>query len=41
MTERLQLTANSKVMEIASNDGYLLQHFRCGAACLYLASNRP
>ena len=27
MTERLQLTANSKVMEIASNDGYLLQHF--------------
>jgi hypothetical protein len=27
MTERLQLGAHSKVMEIASNDGYLLQHF--------------
>jgi hypothetical protein len=27
MQERFQLGAHSKVMEIASNDGYLLQHF--------------
>jgi SAM-dependent methyltransferase len=27
MTERFRLEATSKVMEIASNDGYLLQHF--------------
>ena len=27
MTERFALNANSKVVEIASNDGYLLQHF--------------
>lgn len=27
MIERFKLGANSKVMEIASNDGYLLQHF--------------
>lgn len=27
MTEELRLNAASKVMEIASNDGYLLQHF--------------
>jgi hypothetical protein len=30
MTERLHLHARSKVMEIASNDGYLLQHFVAG-----------
>src|ERR1700752_862596 len=28
MTERLGLTADSLVTEVASNDGYLLQHFR-------------
>jgi SAM-dependent methyltransferase len=28
MTERLGLTAESLVTEVASNDGYLLQHFR-------------
>ncbi len=28
MVERLKLDADSKVVEIASNDGYLLQHFR-------------
>jgi SAM-dependent methyltransferase len=27
ITERLQLTSGSRVVEIASNDGYLLQHF--------------
>ena len=27
MTERLQLTSSSLVAEVASNDGYLLQHF--------------
>lgn len=27
MTERLRLTSNSLVTEVASNDGYLLQHF--------------
>jgi SAM-dependent methyltransferase len=27
ITDRLQLNSNSLVMEIASNDGYLLQHF--------------
>lgn len=28
MTERLQLTSSSLVTEVASNDGYLLQHFQ-------------
>src|SRR5580704_1259415 len=28
MTERLGLTASSLVTEVASNDGYLLQHFQ-------------
>ena len=31
MTERFQLGRASKVVEIASNDGYLLQHFAAGA----------
>ena len=30
MTERLALGASSRVIEIASNDGYLLQYFRAG-----------
>ena len=35
MTLRFGLDAKSKVMEIASNDGYLLQHFvKAGVACL-------
>lgn len=35
MQERWQLDSNSKVMEIASNDGYLLQYFRqAGIACV-------
>jgi len=35
MIGRLGLTAKSKVMEIASNDGYLLQHFvQAGVGCL-------
>lgn len=35
MIERFGLTERSKVMEIASNDGYLLQHFvRAGVPCL-------
>jgi len=35
MTRRLHLNADSFVMEIASNDGYLLQHFvRDGVPCL-------
>ena len=35
MIERFGLTKKSKVMEIASNDGYLLQHFvRAGVPCL-------
>ncbi len=35
MIERFGLTKESKVMEIASNDGYLLQHFvRAGMPCL-------
>ncbi|HKZ72721.1 MAG TPA: class I SAM-dependent methyltransferase [Steroidobacteraceae bacterium] len=35
MTQRFGLGRHSKVMEIASNDGYLLQHFvRAGIACL-------
>lgn len=34
MIERLQLGAGSLVMEIASNDGYLLQHFKArGVPC--------
>ena len=28
IVERLGLTQNSNVMEIASNDGYLLQYFK-------------
>src|SRR5262245_23686178 len=35
MIQRFGLGAQSKVMEIASNDGYLLQHFvRAGVPCL-------
>lgn len=35
MTERLGLTDDSFVVEVASNDGYLLQHFRsAGIPCL-------
>ena len=35
MTARWQLDSNSKVMEIASNDGYLLQYFQqSGIACV-------
>lgn len=35
MTARWQLDGNSKVMEIASNDGYLLQYFhQAGIPCL-------
>jgi 2-polyprenyl-3-methyl-5-hydroxy-6-metoxy-1,4-benzoquinol methylase len=35
MVRRLELHAGSSVMEIASNDGYLLQHFvRAGIKCL-------
>ena len=30
MIERLQLGSHSQVVEIASNDGYLLQHFKAG-----------
>ncbi len=30
MTGRLGLTAGSQVIEVASNDGYLLQHFAAG-----------
>ena len=35
MVERFTLTAESLVLEIASNDGYLLQHFvQLGIPCL-------
>ena len=35
MTERFSLTPESRVMEVASNDGYLLQYFRGkGIPCL-------
>jgi SAM-dependent methyltransferase len=35
ITQRLNLTARSRVIEVASNDGYLLQNFvRSGIACL-------
>jgi len=35
IVDRLRLTANSKVVEIASNDGYLLKNFlSCGIPCL-------
>ncbi|MBI3775482.1 MAG: class I SAM-dependent methyltransferase [Gammaproteobacteria bacterium] len=35
MQQRFGLTKNSLVMELASNDGYLLQHFvNCGVPCL-------
>ncbi|WP_420477190.1 methyltransferase domain-containing protein [Noviherbaspirillum sp. ST9] len=35
MIPRLHLNASSKVMELASNDGYLLQHFvKAGIPCL-------
>jgi hypothetical protein len=35
MTSRFDLSGSSRVMELASNDGYLLQHFvRAGVPCL-------
>ena len=35
MTQRFELSSSSKVMEIASNDGYLLQYFvKAGITCL-------